>query len=210
MKKSLFVSFSVAMVFSLLVGSTAMAAGPDTSPPPDVDRGIPGLNLPPGGWRIFDVVARTLNLIPTELFEALHGGQTLPEIAEAQGVEMSEIRKAVREAFKAMGKRPPEDSRPFRLPFGGWAVFDAVADVLRMTPTELFEALHGGQTLAQIAEAQGVEMSEIREAVEAAQKRVARAAILKALEEGKITQEHADWMIVGLENGWRFPPRGHK
>ena len=126
-------------------------------------------------------------------------------VAMAQGPEATA--DAAGPAADADAAANPLGASGLHLPPGGWRIFDVVAETLNMTPTELFEALHGGQTLSQIAEAQGVEMSEIRDAVKAAQKRIAREAILKALEEGKITREHANWMLKGVDNGWRFPPR---
>ena len=102
----------------------------------------------------------------------------------------------------------------FHMPQGGWAVYDAVAEALNLTPTELFEQLHSGKTLAEIAEAQGVDLQTVRDAAKTARQEAARQAITKAVEDGKITQEHADWMLQGLDNGWSFPPqrmqRGHR
>jgi hypothetical protein len=91
------------------------------------------------------------------------------------------------------------------LPFGGWKIYDAVAEALKLTPTQLFEQLHGGKTLKQVAEAQGVDMQAVQDAVKGARETQARAAIQKALDDGKITKERADWMLKGLENGWRAP-----
>jgi len=102
----------------------------------------------------------------------------------------------------------------FHMPQGGWSVYDAVAEALNLTPTELFERLHSGQTLAEIAEAQGVDPQTVRDAARTARQEAARQAIEQAVEDGKITQEHADWMLQGLDNGWSFPPRriqrGHR
>jgi hypothetical protein len=93
---------------------------------------------------------------------------------------------------------------PF-MPFGGWQTYDAIAKALKLTPTQLFEQLHGGKTLAEIATAQGVEMTAVQEAMQAARQTKARDAIQKAQESGKITKERADWMLKGLENGWHRP-----
>ncbi|MGC8827606.1 MAG: hypothetical protein ACP5TV_11460, partial [Anaerolineae bacterium] len=51
---------------------------------------------------------------------------------------------------------------------GSWAEFDAVAEALNLTPTQLFEQLHSGKTLAEIAEAQGVDITKVQEAAQAA------------------------------------------
>ncbi len=99
---------------------------------------------------------------------------------------------------------------PFRFwgPFGDWQVFDAVAQALKLTPTQLFEQLHSGKTLEEIAKAQNVDLQAVQDAIKAARISQARTAIEKAVESGKITKERADWMLKGLENGWlgRFKP----
>jgi hypothetical protein len=94
-----------------------------------------------------------------------------------------------------------------RLPggFSDWATFDAVAGALKVTPAQLFEQLHSGKTLKDIAAAQGVDMQVVRDAIRAVQQNKAKAGIQKALDNGKITQDQADWMLKGLENGWRWP-----
>ncbi|MCX7670205.1 MAG: hypothetical protein N2439_09050 [Anaerolineae bacterium] len=91
---------------------------------------------------------------------------------------------------------------PFFKPFGDWQVFDAVAQALKLTPTQLFEQLHSGKTLEEIAKAQGVDMQAVQDAIKAVQTAQAKTAIQKAQESGKITKEQAEWMLKGLENGW--------
>jgi len=115
----------------------------------------------------------------------------------------------------AQGPKPPAKSKgtlPNKVaglrgavPFGGWKIYDAVAEALKLNPSQLFEQLHGGNTLKQVAEAQGVEMQVVQDAVKVARQTQARDAIQKALDGGKITKERADWMLKGLENGWRSP-----
>ncbi len=90
-------------------------------------------------------------------------------------------------------------------PFGDWTVFDAIAKTLKLTPTQLFEQLHSGKTLQEIATAQNVEMTAIQQAIKDARLAQARDAIQKALESGKITKERAEWLLKGLENGWTKP-----
>ena len=90
-------------------------------------------------------------------------------------------------------------------PFGGWKTYDAIAQALNLTPTQLFEQLHSGKTLDEIAKAQGVDIQAVTDAAKDARQAQAREAIQKALDSGKITKERADWMLKGLENGWRAP-----
>jgi len=92
--------------------------------------------------------------------------------------------------------------------FGGpgnrWAAFDAAADALGMTPVELFTALHSGKTLAEVAEEQGVDLETVQEAIRAARVEAMRNAIEQAVEDGRMSQEEANWLLEGLENGYRF------
>jgi hypothetical protein len=93
--------------------------------------------------------------------------------------------------------------------FGGeWTTFDTVADTLGLTPVELFTELHGGKTLEEVAEAQGVEMEAIQDALQAAHEAAMRQRIEQAVEDGTMSQEQADWMLEGLENGYGPMGRG--
>lgn len=89
---------------------------------------------------------------------------------------------------------------------GFWTAYDGVAEVLGLEPEALFTELHGGRTIAEIAEERDVEMEEIRDALEAARIEARRQAIEQAVENGRLSQEQADWMIEGLEKG--FTPAG--
>jgi len=87
---------------------------------------------------------------------------------------------------------------------GDTANFDAVAEALDLTPTQLFEELHAGKTLSEIAEAQGVDLSAVQEAMKAARIQAMKDKIAQAVTDGKITQEQADWLLQGIEKGWDF------
>jgi hypothetical protein len=109
---------------------------------------------------------------------------------------------------KALPGAALKDGLGFRgpfMPFGDWQTYDAIAKALKLTPTQLFEQLHSGKTLAEIAKSQNVEMTVVQEVIKAARQTKARDAILKAQENGKLTKERADWMLKGLENGWNKP-----
>jgi predicted DNA-binding protein YlxM (UPF0122 family) len=88
---------------------------------------------------------------------------------------------------------------------GGWQVFDAIAQTLKLTPTQLFEQLHSGKTLKEIAEAQGVDIQTVWDTIKQFRQDQARAGIEKALQAGKMSKDQADWMLKGMENGWRWP-----
>jgi hypothetical protein len=85
---------------------------------------------------------------------------------------------------------------------GQWTMFDTAADVLGLTPEGLFSELHGGKTVEEVAEAQGVEMETLQEALSAEREEAMRDAIAQAVEDGTMTQEQADWLLEGLENGY--------
>ncbi len=95
-------------------------------------------------------------------------------------------------------------------PFGEgfWTTYDEVTEALGLTPDELFSELHDGKTLAEIAEEQGVEMEVVREAMEAARGELMEEAIAQAVENGRMTQEKADWLLEGLEQGFLPGGRG--
>ncbi len=46
----------------------------------------------------FDATAKALNLTPTQLFEAIHSGKTLDEIAKTQGVDLAKVQEAANAA----------------------------------------------------------------------------------------------------------------
>jgi uncharacterized membrane protein len=90
----------------------------------------------------------------------------------------------------------------------GQAGLEAAAELFGMTADELSTQLWGGRTLADLADEAGVDLQTLRDAVEAANQAAMEAAmrdaIEQALEDGYITQEQADWLLEGLEQGF-FP-----
>jgi hypothetical protein len=82
--------------------------------------------------------------------------------------------------------------------FGGdrWAMFDAIAETLGLTPEGLFTELHSGKSLSEVAEAQGVDTEALHDAMQTARVE----AIEQAVEDGTITQEQADRLLDRLEN----------
>ena len=99
--------------------------------------------------------------------------------------------------------------RGWGLGIGGrsWAVFDTAAEVLGLTPGGLFTELHGGKSLADVAEAEGKDLEAVQEAMGAARAEAMKEAIKQAVEDGHLTQEQADWMLEGHEKGF-MPGRG--
>jgi len=86
------------------------------------------------------------------------------------------------------------------------AALEAVAGVLKMEPAEVTAALEGGKTLQDLADAVDVDMQEITDALNAVLETEIRDRITQAVEDGNITQEHADWLLEGLDKGFLNGP----
>lgn len=82
------------------------------------------------------------------------------------------------------------------------AALEAAAKALGMTVEELKTQLWGGKTLADLAEEKGVDLADVKAAVEAAMKEEMKARIEQAVTDGTITQENADWLLEGLDKGY--------
>jgi hypothetical protein len=98
--------------------------------------------------------------------------------------------------------------RAFGFRGGGSASFDLVAEKLGMTPTELFEALHSGKTLSEIATEQGVDLATIESALNANRITEMKERLAQAVQDGTMTQEEADWWTTGIDKGWVTGGRG--
>ena len=85
------------------------------------------------------------------------------------------------------------------------AALEAAAKALGMTADELSAELWGGKTLAAIAEEKGVDIADVKAAVEAAQIAETKTAINQAVTDGTITQAKADWLLAGLDKGYWGP-----
>ena len=73
--------------------------------------------------------------------------------------------------------------------------FEAAAEAIGIEPSALRDALQDGQTIAEVAEANGVDPADVIAAMVAdAQERIAAAVT-----EGRITQEEADERLADLE-----------
>jgi len=100
--------------------------------------------------------------------------------------------------------RGPGDGRG---PLGG-AGLEAAAEVLGMTTDELTTAFQSGKTLEQLAEEAGVDVQDVKDAIQAAHATEMRERIQQAVEDGTITQENADWLLEGLDKGFIGGPGG--
>ena len=86
------------------------------------------------------------------------------------------------------------------------AALEALAGVLDMSTDDLSVALEGGKTLQELADEAGVDIQEIHDALSAVRVESMRERIAQALEDGSITQEHADWLLEGLDKGFLDGP----
>jgi hypothetical protein len=85
---------------------------------------------------------------------------------------------------------------------GNMATFDAVAKALNLDPTELFNQLHSGKSLSDIATAQGKTMADVQAALNASRVQAMKDKIQQALTNGTITQDEATWLQQGLDKGY--------
>jgi hypothetical protein len=85
---------------------------------------------------------------------------------------------------------------------GSMADFDAMAKALNLNPTQLFEQLHSGKTLAEIATAQNVDLTKVQEAANATRIQAMKDRISQAVTDGTMTKAQAEWLLQGLDNGY--------
>lgn len=78
------------------------------------------------------------------------------------------------------------------------AMVAAVADALGLTPEEIETRHDSGETLWEIADAEGLSTEEIQELMSSAHD----AALEDAVANGWLTQEQADWMNSHMEQMW--------
>jgi predicted DNA-binding protein YlxM (UPF0122 family) len=121
----------------------------------------------------------------------------------------------VSEVAPALAQDEPVDEPPCGMWRGrgmgmGWhggscTMFDTAAEALRLTPQEFFAESHdAGKSLTEIAEEQGVEIEALYDAMRAARAEAMRENIQQAVEDGSLSQEQANWLLQGLDQGF-FP-----
>ena len=80
---------------------------------------------------------------------------------------------------------------------------EVIADLLGMTPEEVTTAIkEDGKTLQELADEAGVDMEDIRDALSDVRDEAIRERIQTALDEGNLTEDEADWLLEGLDNGY--------
>lgn len=113
-------------------------------------------------------------------------------------------------ATNAYAQSPSSTPGHGRGPGGGRGLglvgLQAAAEALDMTTDELITALRSGKTLEDLADEAGVELQDVRDAIQAAHQEELRARIEQAVSDGTMTQEKADWLLEGLEKGFLDGP----
>ena len=173
-------------------------------------------------------IADALGVTVDELEAAKEDGTKLRELAEAQGVDMETIQEAI-QAYRetavadaiAAGTITEEQGEQLLSHDGKCGekkqgrrggrlgrfvdretVAAAVADTLGISVEELQAAKEAGTSMEELAAENGVELEDIRTAIET----VKAEAVQQAVEDGTITQEEADRILSG--EGRRGPHKG--
>ncbi len=159
-----------------------------------------------------EVLAGALGMTTDEVKEALQDGQTVAEIAEEQGVELEDVVDAVLDVvqekfderlvtleekltqyFTEGFPQPQLDTRDWMMAKRG-AQLETLSTALGLPVADVGAALKDGQTVAEIAEEQGVELEDVVDAVLAD----AEENLAEAVENGQLTQEEADEKLANL------------
>lgn len=162
------------------------------------------------------IVAAALGISVEELQAAHEAGKRLPELVAELGLDMETVVADIRTGVEAAIQQAVADGtitqeqadrllQQIEMRVLARELIDMkaiVAEVLGMTVDELEAARADGQTLVDLAAAQGMDRAAMREAVQ-----VEREAVInQALAEGTITQEQADWLLS--HPGAGMGPRG--
>ena len=87
--------------------------------------------------------------------------------------------------------------------FGGGQAIQAAAKALNMQPSDLMQQLRSGKTLAQIAQAQNVQLSTVTTAITNAVK----PGLDQAVQSGKLTSQQETDILNRISSGQFFGPR---
>lgn len=163
------------------------------------DAGRPGFHR---GHELLSVAAEAIGISEDGLRAALEDGQSIAQVAEANGVDVQDVVDAMvadatddlEAAIEALPERMAEVVEREGLPerphhrhgrFG--AGLDAAAEAIGIESEELRAALRDGATIAEVAEANDVDVQDVVDALVAD----AEAMIDQAVEDGRLTEEEA-------------------
>ncbi len=200
-RSKLFISIMIVFLALGGIANTAFAQGgpdPQPAPPMPVHRFLPGVQL---RQMLIDAFAQALNMSPDELLQTLHQGKSPEELIQQRQMDQTAVIEALQQAWNTEGKRVidqfiKEGLPPARAPhatlkrqwFHDRQWTGAMAKALGMKPVDVVKALHSGQTLEEIAQAQGKSVQDLFDAIIAAEK----AHLDQAVADGKITPEQAE------------------
>jgi hypothetical protein len=223
---------TVAVVAALGLLGTAGAAsaqgGGNSSPMNASAQGAPGGGRAVfGGAALMDTAAGYLGLSKDQLLERVRGGQTLAQIAVAQGKSVDGLVDTMVAAARQQLDRLVADGKltaaqgnqiagqlearitemvnngPSASGAGGAkgsygaALLDTAAQYLGLSTDQVLARVRGGQTLAQIAVAQGKSVDGLVDTMVAA----AKAQLDQKVAEGKLTAAQRDQIAAQLEAG---------
>ena len=171
-----------------------------------------GDDLPPDGSgahvEVIESVAELLGMTADELKEAVQNGQTIAELAAAQSVALDDIvdvliapiaanlRERLENGQPVLPRpqqRPQQPMRPSnRQTAVQGAALNILADVLGLPIKDVREALGDGQTVSELAAAQGVPTDEVVDALVLP----VSERLDQAVAAGKMTREDADAKLV--------------
>jgi len=213
-------------VFALLLvvgtGFSASSAFANDDFPPEgelLEENVPD-------W--FLIAADALKMDEDALWEALESGQSLADLAKAQGVVESTITDAIVKAetdfinelvkegdltekeanewLVELKTELKEEIASFLNESWDWEEFEGVdwfliaADALKMEEDALWEGLESGKRLAELAKAQGVAESTITDAIVKAETDFINGMV----SEGDLTRDEADEWLAGLNEEVTF------
>lgn len=167
----------------------------------------------PGGFHdgeLLAAAAEALGVTEDELRTALEDGQSIADVAEAQGVDLQtvidalvaqaterleEIEAALPERMEELVNKEgwgdgPRGRRHHLLEAG----IDVAAEAIGITEQELVEQLRDGSTIAEVAEANGVDVQTVIDALVAA----ATERIDAAVESGDLDADRAEELKANL------------
>jgi hypothetical protein len=80
--------------------------------------------------------------------------------------------------------------------------WEALADFLGLTQDELKDQLQNGKTPQELADDAGLDFEEFKETMQETWEENFKNRLQEAIDSGEISDEHADWLLEGLEKGF--------
>ena len=179
-----------------------------------------------GGWRLVeDAAAEVLGMTESDLHTAFENGQTLADIAQSKGISADDFKSQVTDKVKAALQEKLDAGEITQAQFdaatanlnaniddlinnaapqrggphgpGVWRLIeDAATSFLGITESDLHDAFDNGQTLADVAQAHGKSVDDLKAGITSQ----VTAALQKKLDAGDITQAQFDALTSELNN----------